>query len=93
MLETGIGRASAVAFAAHVAATHRGPEKATLSVPPLPTDLGPSQQYFDSDLTSPIVVDERGRIVAPTGPGIGVTPDPARLEAATVAVVSVPVER
>ncbi|HEX2576106.1 MAG TPA: enolase C-terminal domain-like protein, partial [Aquihabitans sp.] len=59
MLETGVGRAAAAAVAALPACT-------------LPTDLGPSDRYLDDDVTEPVVVDERGRLVVPTGPGIGV---------------------
>jgi o-succinylbenzoate synthase len=78
MLETGVGRAGAVALAAHVAATHPGPG------PALPTDLGPSSQYFTADLTEDVVLDDSGRLVVPGGPGIGVEPDDGRLEAASV---------
>lgn len=72
MLETGVGRAAAVAVAA-------------LPTMTLPTDLGPSARYLEADLTEPVVVDDRGRLVVPTGPGIGVVPDADRLVAATVA--------
>lgn len=72
MLETGVGRAAAAAVAASDAFT-------------LPTDLGPSQRYFDDDITEPLELDDAGRLVVPDGPGLGVTPRPARLEATTVA--------
>ena len=85
MLETGVGRAVAVAFAAHVAATHVDP--AGSGGAPIPTDLGPSSQYFDADLTEPIVLDAAGGLVVPAGVGIGVSPDRGRLDAATVEVV------
>lgn len=71
MLETGVGRAAAVAVAAQ-------PELA------FATDLGPSSRYFAADLTEPLVVDDSGRLVVPTGPGIGRSPDVDRLAAVTV---------
>lgn len=71
MLETGVGRAAALAVAAL-------PDGA------LPTDLGPSDAYFDLDLTEPIELDGQGHVLVPTGPGIGVRPDRDRLEAAVV---------
>jgi O-succinylbenzoate synthase len=76
MLESGIGRAAAVALAGR-------PGWA------FPTDLGPSSRYFDEDVCAPI----RGNAFAvgvPTGPGIGRTPDPARLAAVTVATADLP---
>ncbi len=71
MLETGVGRATAAVVAALPGCT-------------LPTDLGPSHRYFRPDLTAPVEVDGAGHLVVPPGPGIGVTPDPDRLDAATV---------
>lgn len=71
LLETGVGRATALALAASSACL-------------LPTDLGPSAAYFAADLTAPIVGDDDGLVVVPTGPGIGVAPDPDRLAAAAV---------
>ncbi len=71
MLETGVGRAHALAVAALPGCT-------------LPTDLGPSSQYFTVDLTEPIERRSDGTLPVPRGPGIGVVPDPDRLEAATV---------
>ena len=62
MLETGIGRAGAVALAATPGCT-------------LPTDLGPSARYFDRDLCAPILVDADGGLAVPGGPGIGRVPD------------------
>jgi O-succinylbenzoate synthase len=67
MLETAVGRAAALAVAA-------------LPVCTLPTDLGPSGRYFEADVAGPLVTDPDGRVVVPDTPGIGVTPDPARLE-------------
>lgn len=59
MLETGVGRASALALAAHPACT-------------LPTDLGPSDRYVERDVTPPFVLDPGGTLAVPLGPGIGV---------------------
>jgi len=66
MLETGIGRAGALALAACDGLTE-------------PTDLGPSAQYFAQDLCEPLVLDELGRVVVPTDIGIGRHPDPLLL--------------
>lgn len=71
MLETGVGRAAAVCVAACDAFD-------------LPTDLGPSVQYFDDDLTDAIVTDDEGRLLVPEGPGLGVVPRPERLAATAV---------
>jgi O-succinylbenzoate synthase len=71
MLETGVGRAAAAALA-------------TASGVTLPTDLGPSDRYFERDVTDPVVVDGDGRLLPPDGPGIGRVPDPAVLDAVTV---------
>jgi O-succinylbenzoate synthase len=71
MLESGVGRAAALALAA-------------LPIFTLPSDLGPSDRYFAADVTEAIVVDADGRVVVPHGPGIGVRPDPARLDEVTV---------
>jgi O-succinylbenzoate synthase len=71
MVESGVGRAAALAVAALEGCT-------------LPTDLGPSSAYFASDLTEPLTCDGDGRILVPEGPGIGRVPVPGRLAAATV---------
>jgi O-succinylbenzoate synthase len=70
MLETGVGRAAALAVAGLPGCT-------------LPTDLGPSSRYFVQDLTEPIEMCG-GRIPVPDGEGIGVAPLPERLAAFTV---------
>jgi O-succinylbenzoate synthase len=71
MLESGIGRAAALAIAA-----------SELCV--VPTDLGPSDRYVEHDVTAPVTVDDEGRVVIPTGPGIGVDVDLARVDDVTV---------
>jgi len=66
MLESGIGRAGALALAACEPFT-------------LPCDLGPSARYVVEDVTEPIVTDRDGHLVVPAGPGLGVVPDRDRL--------------
>jgi len=70
MVETGIGRATALAVGAVLRLDH--------------TDLGPSSWYFDDDITEPIELGADGLMHAPTGPGIGVVPRPERLAEVTV---------
>jgi O-succinylbenzoate synthase len=67
MLETGVGRAVNVALAALPGVT-------------MPGDTSASERYFLEDLTAAFVVDPDGTMTVPTGPGIGVTPLPERLE-------------
>ncbi|WP_426572581.1 enolase C-terminal domain-like protein [Aquihabitans sp. McL0605] len=71
MLESGVGRAAALAVAALPGCT-------------LPTDLGPSHAYFDLDVTEPLETNASGRMITPDGPGIGRTPIAAHLERAAV---------
>lgn len=71
MLESGVGRAAAVALAA-------------LPIFAIPSDLGPSDRYFEQDVTAPIGVDARGQVLVPDGPGLGVAPDPEVLDQVTV---------
>lgn len=71
MLETGIGRAGALAVASCFERT-------------LPTDLGPSSSYFNVDVCDPIECDADGKISAPSGPGLGRTPRPDVLEQVVV---------
>jgi O-succinylbenzoate synthase len=71
MLETGVGRATNLALASMPGFT-------------LPNDTSASSRYFLEDLTDPFVLEPDGTMRVPDGPGIGVTPDPARLEAATL---------
>lgn len=77
MVETGIGRATALALAA--AAGAAAPDGSAPLGGGLPCDLGPSARYFDVDVTDPIVADATGRLLVPAGPGIGRTPDPSLL--------------
>jgi O-succinylbenzoate synthase len=61
MVESGVGRAAALAVAA-------------LPACGLPTDLGPSLAYFDEDVTAPLATDGSGRMLVPQAGGIGVVP-------------------
>ena len=61
MMETGIGRAAAVALAA-------------LPGFNLPGDLSASDRYFTRDITAPIRLDD-GHLRVPTGPGNGAIVD------------------
>jgi O-succinylbenzoate synthase len=70
MLETGIGRSTNLALAA-------------LPNFRLPGDTSATSRYFAEDLTEPLVLAADGTLPVPNGPGIGVDPDPDRLEAAT----------
>ena len=69
MLETGIGRAANLALAALPGFT-------------LPGDTSASARYYRQDITPPFVLDQ-GHLPVPGGPGIGVDPVPAILEAVT----------
>lgn len=60
MLETGIGRAAALAVGAMPGFD-------------LPGDLGGSERYFSPDLTLPHELRD-GQLIVPSGPGIGVVP-------------------
>jgi o-succinylbenzoate synthase len=72
MLETGIGRAANLALASLPGFT-------------LPGDISATDRYFATDITEPFVLED-GCLDVPTGPGIGVTPDPQRLEQHTTSV-------
>lgn len=61
MLESGVGRAGALALASHPAFS-------------LPTDLSASARYFIRDVTEPFVLSDG--CLSPRGPGIGVEPLP-----------------
>ena len=72
MLESGIGRAHNIHLASLPNFT-------------LPGDIAASRRYFVPDLIEPAIeVRPDGTIPVPTGPGIGVTVDWDRVEAATI---------
>jgi O-succinylbenzoate synthase len=71
MLETGIGRAANVALAALPGCV-------------LPGDTSASGRYFRRDITAPFVLAD-GHLAVPTGPGVGVDPDPEALAEVTTA--------
>jgi o-succinylbenzoate synthase len=75
MLETGLGRAGNVAMAAMPNFT-------------LPGDTSASDRYYRRDITEPFVLHD-GRLRVPTGPGLGVHVDPARLKEVTTSVETV----
>ncbi|HKT06142.1 MAG TPA: o-succinylbenzoate synthase [Rugosimonospora sp.] len=72
MLETGLGRAANVALAALPGFT-------------LPGDTSASDRYYARDITRPFVLAD-GHLAVPTGPGIGIDPDPDALAEATTSV-------
>jgi len=65
MLETGVGRAANLALASLPGFT-------------LPPDLSASSRYFAHDITRPFELVD-GCLEVPTGPGVGVVPDPQAL--------------
>lgn len=71
MVETGLGRAANLALAALPGFT-------------LPGDTSASDRFYETDLTTPFVLDD-GHLAVPTGPGLGVTPLPDRLAEFTTA--------
>jgi O-succinylbenzoate synthase len=77
MLETGIGRAANVALAALPNFT-------------LPGDTSASDRYYARDITEPFVLRD-GHVAVPTGPGLGVLPDPEALAEVTTASEWIPV--
>jgi len=70
MLETGLGRALNLAVAALPGCN-------------LPPDLGPSSRYYARDLTPPFE-SRGGTMIVPSGPGLGVSPDPEALDDMTI---------
>jgi O-succinylbenzoate synthase len=76
MLETGLGRAANVALAALPNFT-------------LPGDTSASDRYYATDITPPFRLED-GHLAVPTGPGLGVEPDPLLLEEVTTAVADAP---
>jgi o-succinylbenzoate synthase len=71
LLETGIGRAAALAVAA-------------LPGFAWPADLSASDRYWREDITEPFELDADGSLVVPAGPGLGVTVRSDIVRAATV---------
>jgi o-succinylbenzoate synthase len=70
MLETGVGRAAAVALAALPGFAEPG-------------DLSASSRYFAVDLTAPFELDGDGHLTVPVRPGLGVEVDLDAVAAAT----------
>lgn len=75
MLESGVGRAHNVALA-------------SLSGFTLPGDISASQRYWARDIVEPEFVVADGLMAVPTGPGIGVEVDVARVEALATRVAT-----
>lgn len=71
MLESGVGRAHNVALASLEGFT-------------LPGDISASRRYWERDIVEPEFEVEDGHMRVPTGAGIGVEPDRARIEELTV---------
>ena len=71
MLESGVGRAHNVALASLPGFT-------------LPGDISASRRYWEQDVVMPEFEVADGRMVVPTGPGIGVEIDEERIEMLTV---------
>ncbi|MGI8662827.1 MAG: enolase C-terminal domain-like protein [Acidimicrobiales bacterium] len=81
MLETGIGRAAALALAALPGFT-------------LPADLSASERYWrDEVITEPFTLDGHGRLAVPSGPGLGVEVRRDVIDAATIERTTIPLER
>jgi o-succinylbenzoate synthase len=79
MVETGLGRAANVALAG-------------LPGFVLPGDTSASDRFFTADITEPFVL-ESGHLTVPTGPGLGVSPIPDRLQEVTLSTEWLSVER
>ena len=77
MHEFGVGRAANIAIA---------------SLPgfALPGDVSGSDKYYREDLVEPPIVADRGVVLVPTGPGIGHSPIPGRIEAGTLRSLNLP---
>ena len=71
MLESGVGRAHNVALASLPGFT-------------LPGDISASRRYWERDIVSPEFEVEDGVMKVPSGPGIGVDLDLARVQSLTV---------
>ena len=72
MLESGIGKAAALAIA-------------TLPGMTMPADLPPSVRHFARDVVEPPWEMADGRLSLSPGPGLGVAPDPTCLESLATA--------
>lgn len=73
MLETGVGRAANLALASLPGFT-------------LPGDLSASERYYFEDIVQdPVTLNPDSTITVPTGPGLGIDIEPAALERATIA--------
>jgi O-succinylbenzoate synthase len=71
MLETGVGRAAQLALAALPGIT-------------LPGDISATSRYYEHDIATPFFLNaEDSTITVPTGPGLGIEIDRARLEEVT----------
>jgi O-succinylbenzoate synthase len=77
LLETGIGRAAALALARLPGFT-------------VPADLSASNRYWERDLVEPAWELENGALVVPDAPGIGVEVDEEFLESVTISRHSLP---
>jgi len=78
MLETGVGRASNLALASLPGFT-------------LPGDISASERYYLEDITQEcFTLNPDSTIDVPGGPGLGVSLEPAALERATLAELSIP---
>lgn len=75
MLESGVGKAAALALASLPGMT-------------LPADLPPSSRHYADDLTAVPWLMVDGHLALPEVPGAGAAPDPAALERHTVSVES-----
>jgi O-succinylbenzoate synthase len=80
MLETGLGRAANVALAALPNFT-------------LPGDISASERYFARDLITHPFVLVNGHVRVPSGPGIGVSPDPGTLKEVTTTTEWIPTQK
>jgi O-succinylbenzoate synthase len=71
MLETGVGRAAQLALAALPGIT-------------LPGDISATSRYYEHDIATPFFLNTKdSTITVPTGPGLGIEIDRARLEEVT----------
>ncbi len=76
MHEMGIGRAANVALC-------------TLPGFTFPGDVSGSDKYYTEDIVDPPILATNGAIAAPTTPGLGWTPNEARIDAATERMITI----